>query len=32
MIISFKRNLGNIDRSLRIILGLLILIEGIIGY
>ncbi len=32
MIISFKRNLGNIDRALRIILGSLILIEGIIGY
>ncbi|MBB6215449.1 hypothetical protein HNQ80_001538 [Anaerosolibacter carboniphilus] len=32
MIISFKRNLGNMDRKIRILLGALLLIEGILGY
>ncbi len=32
MIISFKRNLGNVDRTVRIILGSLLLVEGVIGY
>ncbi len=32
MIISFKRNLGNTDRTVRIILGSLLLVEGVLGY
>ncbi|OAA92396.1 YgaP-like transmembrane domain [Clostridium ljungdahlii] len=32
MIISSKRNLGNADRIVRIILGSLLLVEGVIGY
>ncbi|MBB6214748.1 hypothetical protein HNQ80_000831 [Anaerosolibacter carboniphilus] len=32
MIISFKRNLGNKDRTIRILLGSFLLIEGILGY
>ncbi|HCL4437602.1 TPA: DUF2892 domain-containing protein [Clostridium botulinum] len=32
MILSFKRNLGNVDRTVRIILGSLLLVEGVLGY
>lgn len=32
MIISFKRNLSNIDRAIRIILGSFLIIEGMVGY
>jgi hypothetical protein len=32
MIISFKRNLGNMDRTIRILMGSFLLIEGILGY
>jgi len=32
MKISFKRNLGNTDRTIRIVLGISLLVEGITGY
>lgn len=32
MKLSFKKNLGNIDRTIRIALGISLLVEGITGY
>ncbi len=32
MIISFKRNIGNLGRTVRIVFGSLLIIEGILGY